>query len=56
MEVQGVFGIPLADLPGCWVGVGWAGNEDEPKLLAEARGDSGLSSELGEAEGDSFRE
>ena len=41
---------------GCWVGVGWAGNEDEPKLLAEARGDSGLSSELGEAEGDSFRE
>ena len=54
MEVQGVFGKPLAEQPGVWVGVGWAGGEDEPKLLAQAPGDSGLSSELGEAEGDSF--
>ena len=49
-----MFGKPLAEQPGVWVGVGWAGGEDEPKLLAQAPGDSGLSSELGEAEGMGF--
>ena len=29
-----MFGVPLAELPGVWVGVGWAGSEDESKLPA----------------------